>query len=188
MPEWAQQLVQLHSSDGLVRPELELCSFTDLQPITRGDGRHEVFRATHPDGRPRALKEFALAQYDVLLREARLLRALRHPCIVEVEAVVWHGEGHKAYLVLPLCEGGSLQDAMTQGTLDEARVKLFMRQVRRPWRCASHKTHARMRAHARQHTSAGRAGAPKHSSTQTYRILDVTQRAPAAPTHRCCWP
>jgi hypothetical protein len=84
MPEWARQLAQMHSSDGLVRPDLELSCFGGLTPLTNGDGWHEVFRATLPDGRARALKEYPAAQYNVLLKEARLLRKLRHPYIVEV--------------------------------------------------------------------------------------------------------
>jgi serine/threonine protein kinase len=132
VPEWAQhlQLATLHLSDGLVRPDLQFSSFSDLQPVTRGDGRHEVYRAIHPDGSLRALKEFPLAQYDALLKEARVLCRLRHPFVLEAEAVVWNKEGHKAFVVLPFCAGGSLQELMDAGGLSSARVKIFARQVR----------------------------------------------------------
>jgi serine/threonine protein kinase len=149
MPEWARQLAQMHSSDGLVRPDLELSCFGGLTPLTKGDGRHEVFRATLPDGRARALKEYPAAQYNVLLKEARLLRKLRHPYIVEVrrnhptarhgssgggvqvESVVWNRDNHKVYLVLPLCDGGSLAEIMRAlRPSDELRCRTLVRQVR----------------------------------------------------------
>jgi hypothetical protein len=95
MPEWAQELVQLHSSDGLVRADLQdLSCFSQVAPLqpagspNRNGGRHEVLRGTLPDGREFALKEYPAAQYGVLLREVRLLRKLRHPFVVEVWRVL----------------------------------------------------------------------------------------------------
>jgi serine/threonine protein kinase len=133
MPEWARQLADLYTSDGLVRPDVTFSLFGHVLPIGIGDGRHAVYRAQCPDGSQRVLKEYAQSEHAALLKEARLLRRLRHPFVLEVEAVVWNPDFHKVYLVLPFCAGGSLRDAMRGLRSEDApRCRALARQVPQP--------------------------------------------------------
>jgi serine/threonine protein kinase len=157
MPRWAKELAQLCLSDGLMRPGLDLASFGKLIPLDDvqsnvGGCRHYVYRGELADGSLRVLKEYPAADYVTLMREARLLRRLRHPYIAEVgpaasaypechtrrraprraqvDAVVWSSDRLKVYLVLQFCEGGTLASAMRSMTLSqELRCKALMRQV-----------------------------------------------------------
>jgi serine/threonine protein kinase len=109
--------------------QLQWAAFVGPEAISTAGGRHTVYKATHPDGRARALKEFPAHEYPTLLKEAMLLRRLQHPHLMEVESVVWKDDSH-VYLVMPFCEGGTLQDVVNRRELgDSIHVKNLLRQV-----------------------------------------------------------
>ncbi|MEE9382968.1 MAG: serine/threonine-protein kinase [Nannocystaceae bacterium] len=106
--DWAQGLF-LGSEHG---PQLvlgsELGPFVIERHLGRG-GQAMVLQARHKRMGPVALK-VPYHGSDALIREARLASQIEHPCIVRVEDI--QEDERISYLVMELCEGGSLADLM----------------------------------------------------------------------------
>jgi serine/threonine protein kinase len=96
------------------RPDLTLEAFESRETLTTG-ANHTVYKAKM-DGRMYALKEFRLASDEGLkrlLREAAMLRKMRHPAIVEIVSVFEDAgqaskDGRRMLLQMPLFEHGTL--------------------------------------------------------------------------------
>ena len=96
---------------GLVRHR-QLKEYSDLEVLAKG--RHAVCRARRADGAMVVLKQFSSSEQDGttrLLREARALQRLNHPCITEVTCVFrdsfW-------YMEMPYYSGGDLAAHITK--------------------------------------------------------------------------
>ena len=93
------------------RPDLTIEAFEAREAVSTG-ANHTVYKA-RMDGKMYALKEFRLASDEglqKLLREAAMLRKMRHPAIVEIVSVFEDAkkEGMRMFLQMPFFEHGTL--------------------------------------------------------------------------------
>ena len=95
-------------------------------------GRHDVYKATLA-GTVYALKEYSLADGKdkrKLLKEAKMLQKLEHPCIVEINSVVFsHGDGLRAYIQQPYYEGGDMRRWLAEQTPSADQMKAVLREI-----------------------------------------------------------
>lgn len=118
VPSWQSSLLQLLDTGGLHRPGWGVGMYADRRELGEpGATRHACEVATDAaSGRRVVLKRFELSgaraqsNFRRILKEARLLRAVDHPCVAEVECVFWDRATERGYLVMPHYAGGDLVD------------------------------------------------------------------------------
>src|SRR5688572_9388852 len=64
---------------------------------------------------------------DFFHREAEVIAALEHPCIVPVYDFGWNGE--QPYIVMRYMSGGTLEDRLKQGELKHTEIAHIMKRV-----------------------------------------------------------
>lgn len=96
-------------------------------------GRHEVFATILPNGTRCALKKYTLVtdnQFQVFQREVTLLHRLSHPNILALQGVHLDHNAANAYVQLPLCSGGSLDEWLVKhAPLDPGLTKALVLQL-----------------------------------------------------------
>jgi len=72
-------------------------------------------------------KNLTAKELETLNREADILKKADHPNCVQLEAI--YESKHHLYLVMELCEGGELFDAICENTFSEARASNIVHQI-----------------------------------------------------------
>eukprot|EP00729_Bicosta_minor_P006787 gene6787-23797_t len=135
-PELAVQfpdadLLGIADLDGLVDSSITFESFGDggSKEKLGSNGRHAVFKA-FLNGAPVVLKKFDLeneSDASKFKKEARKLKGLAHPSIINLESVIL--EEHAAYIHLAYQPGGDLQAWLTVQTPTAVQKQALLHQV-----------------------------------------------------------
>ena len=115
---------ELRMWGGLVRHR-QLKEYTELEVLHQG--RHAVYRARRTDGVMVVLKQFSSGERDGtkrLLREARALQRLNHPCVAEVTCV-FQDRDIFWYMEMPYYAGGDLAGHITKHGATGTRRYLY---------------------------------------------------------------
>jgi serine/threonine protein kinase len=113
----------------LWQPHRQLSDFVTVEEIA--GGRHRIHKVGTGGGRHSVLKEFPLrGELKYFLRELQRLHALRHPCVMEIEAIFVDGERKSFFVQMPFCPGGNLDDfvkaRVSAGAMSGSDVRLLL--------------------------------------------------------------
>jgi len=115
-------------------PHRQLSDFGDTQAIA--GGRHRIHKVDSGDGGQQSvLKEFPCegGQLKYFLRELQRLHAVRHPCVMEIEAIFNDSERKSFFVQMPFCPGGNLDDfikaRVAEGAMSGSDARLLLQRA-----------------------------------------------------------